>query len=528
MFGANKFAQITGTSAKGEEPKQRSPSRPRQALDTSTQDYIPRGAVVTGVSEQPSLARSHYRAEIAQLERSPESLPTKYGANSFRMRQQTSGQAAFNSDRAETFLIPGACQSSHSLTNVNTITRLLPSIDAQPVSRSTEKPRVRHKRPARVQGAASFPIQCIEQLPARHTNQLCSPNENQPRSQTTAKPYHSPEEVVQPNGAEHNHLQQTKPSRQQQAERIHIQRMAQNRVKYAVQPHPEPIIQNSQQTAEHALRQHAEQPQPQPQHKEKQLHKLREQQKFPDAARPQPQAHVQPNPQRVKQLHPLLSEQAYDQPLERPSYQRTKQSRDQLADGDLPQPIGDPYHERTDSFHSQPQQQSCPKQSGHTVPQNVTQHVPKRKQPPPILRPKTSSTSIEVQPPTPQRQKAASFPFPELPTLSSLNISQIPPEPHTRSNDEVWVDSVNRQNFATPSILEKAAEKSANQSSNMSRYDSLRSGVEHLRHARSFSSMSNMGTERRGSWASLKTVVKKASGLMKRLHDPAGGPPGKK
>ena len=50
--------------------------------------------------------------------------------------------------------------------------------------------------------------------------------------------------------------------------------------------------------------------------------------------------------------------------------------------------------------------------------------------------------------------------------------------------------------------------------------------MEHLRHARSFSSMNNLGTGRRGSWASLKTVVEKASGLLKRMHEPAVGPLG--
>jgi hypothetical protein len=544
MFGANKFAQITETSTKARTTRQRSPSRFRQALDTSTHDHIIGEAVGTGVSEQHSFSQSCHRAEIAQRERIPTSFPAKCGANSFRMRQETSGQAAPNNDRAEIVLNPGASQLSQSRTNVNTTPRQHPPINTQPLPQSTEKPRAQRTKPTRMQGAASFPLQRTKQPPTQHTNQLHSPGENQPRSQSTAQPYHLPKKVVQPNQAEHKYHQQTKQSRQQQAERIHIQRMAQNRAQYAAQPHLQPNQQNNQQSAEHALHQCVEQPHPQ--HEDKQRHDLREQQRLSGADRPQPQAHVQSHPQRVKQLRALFPEQANDQLLERPSVQCAKQSRDRLADVSLPQPTGDPYRERTDSVHSQPQQQSSSKQSDQTGPQNVEQHRPKRKQsdqtgpqnveqhrpkrkqPPPTLRPKLSSTSIEVQPPTPQRQQAASSPSSELPTLSSLNVSQIPPEPHTRSKDEVWIDSVNRQNSTTASVLKEAAEKFANQSSHMSRYDTLGGGMEHLRHSRSFSSMVNVGTERRGSWANLKIVARKASGLMKRLHDPAGGPLGKK
>jgi hypothetical protein len=526
MFGANKFAQITETSTKVRTPRQRSPSRSRQALDTSTYDHILREAVGTGVSEQHSFSQSCHRAEITQREGSLTSFPAKFGANSFRMRQETSGQAASNNDRAEIFLNPGASQPSQSQTNVNTTPRQHPPINTQPLPKSTEKPRAQRTKPTRMQGAASFPLQRTKQPLAQHTNQLHSPGENQPRSQSTAQPYHSPKKVVQPNQAEHKYHQQTKQSRQQQAERIHIQRMAQKRAQHAAQPHPQPNEQNNQQSAEHAFHQCVEQPHPQ--HEEKQRHDLREQQRLPGADRPQSQAHVQSHPQRVKQLRSLFPEQANDQLLERPSTQRAKQLRDRLAEVSLPQPTGDPYRERTDSVHSQPQQQYIAKQFDQTGPRNVEQHCPKRKQPPPTLRPKLSSTSIEVQPPTPQRQQAASSPSSELPTLSSLNVSQISPEPHTRSKDEVWVDSVNRQNSTTASVLKEAAEKFANQSSHMSRHDTLGGGMEHLRHSRSFSSMVHVGTERRGSWANLKIVVRKASGLMKRLHDPAGGPLGKK
>jgi hypothetical protein len=508
MLGANSFAQITGPRPTVEKFRQPSPSRSRQTAGTHTYHHV--RAAESRVSDQPCLRRNI----------SPSPVRNQYETRTSTLGQDVKGKFASPVRQDEMFLNAGAGageQLQNSMSR-NKTPHSRPSATVQHLPRCKKQPRIQRIEHTRLKGAASFPILRSKQPSSERIEHIQSPGEDLPHPQTGAQPSH-PSNRYQPHQAGLAHSQQVKQSRQKHTEKVHVQRMAKSGIHGTIQVQAQTTKQPNPSHAQKLSARKGKKPHSCDGNQLRQ--QFSKQETYTRVNRPSPQDTEQLQFPGVKSLHSPDSNYTHVHRSKQSSTQPLEPSSHRLAEQSIPQTKGMTFGQGMNSVCSQPKIQPLPERSGHKGCHDIDQHDPEHRHRPPPLRPRPSMLSIKVHPPTPRKQQAEPVPSTELQTLSSLNVSKIPPESCHPSQHKKWIDSVNRENSVSTSDLVDAA-------ANQNRRESIKGEVQASKQLRSCSSMGNVGTERRGSWTGLKTVARKTSGVMKWLYGPSGMPYGKK